>query len=490
VALGFVSFVALLSSNTFRTMKNRPLIISASVAIVLVVGLVVAKKQGWIGGPPPQKVAAEAAAVRTVVETVSASGRIQSEVEVVISPDVPGEIIFLNLKEGDKVKEGQLLLKIDPDIQRSNVERLEAALNTAKANLANAKSRSSQAEAQFVNAQASFDRTTKLFNDKVVPQSEMDAARSSHEVARNEVEAAKQSVEAAKFNVRSAEAGLKEADKNLNRTEIYSPVTGTVSKLNFKKGERVVGTSQMMGSEVMKIADLNGMEVVVEVNENDIIRVGLGDSCDIEVDAYLGRKFKGVVTSIANSAKSSGMGTDQVTNFEVKARILRTSYEDLTNDKQPGASPFRPGMSATVDIRTRTERDVLTVPIQCVATREVEGTEKAVMHKKGEGDDEQAAQEEEEMTDGSADQEPVLEAEQEEVAFVVREGKAHRVKVATGIQDGQYIRITEGLQAGDMVITAPYRLISKTLKDGDPVEVVPMDELYGKNEEGGGPPAD
>jgi len=468
-------------------MKNRPLIISASVAIVLVIGLLVSKKQGWIGGPPPQKVAAEAAAVRTVVETVSASGRIQSEVEVVISPDVPGEIIFLNLKEGDKVKEGQLLLKIDPDIQRSNVERLEAALNTAKANLANAKSRASQAEAQFVNAQASFDRTSKLFNDKVVPQSDMDAARSSFEVARNEVEAAKQSVEAAKFNVRSAEAGLKEADKNLNRTEIYSPVSGTVSKLNFKKGERVVGTSQMMGSEVMKIADLNGMEVVVEVNENDIIRVGLGDSCDIEVDAYLGRKFKGVVTSIANSAKSSGMGTDQVTNFEVKARILRSSYEDLTNDKQPGASPFRPGMSATVDIRTRTERDVLTVPIQCVATREVEGTEKAVMQKKGE-DETESSEDDGDMAEGE-DKEPVLEAEQEEVSFVIREGKARRVKVTTGIQDGQYIRVTEGLQKGDMVITAPYRLISKTLKDGDTVEVVPMDELYGSTE-GSGPSAE
>lgn len=459
-------------------MKNRPLIISAAVALVLVIGLIVAKKNNWIGGPPPQKVAAEAAQMRTVVETVSASGKIQSEVEVIISPDVPGEIIFLNLKEGDKVKEGQLLLKIDPDIQRSNVERLEAALNTAKANKANALSRQSQAEAQFVNAQAAFERTSRLFNDKVVPQSDFDASKSSFEVARNEVEAAKQSVEAAKFNVRSAEAGLKEANKNLNRTEIYSPVSGTVSKLNFKKGERVVGTSQMMGSEVMKIADLNGMEVVVEVNENDIIRVGIGDSCDIEVDAYLGRKFKGVVTSIANSARSSGIGTDQVTNFEVKARILRSSYEDLANDKQPGASPFRPGMSATVDIRTRTERDVLTVPLQSVTTRAKEGSDKKVVKTGNAAEDDDSGNNE----TAEEDNEAQLEAEQEEVVFVVVNGKAVKKVVKTGIQDSQHIKILEGVTAGDLVITAPYRLISKTLKDGDAVEVVSQDELYGKKE--------
>ena len=290
--------------------NNRILLLLAAVVIVLLAAVFVGKQKGLIGGKTALKVAAENVSIRNIVETVSASGKIQSESEVIISPDVAGEIMELPVKEGDKVEKGQLLVKIDPDIQQSNVERLEAGLNTSKANLANAQSRKAQSDARLTNSTANFERVKKLYEDKVIAQSEYDATTSEFEVAKSDVEAAKQSVRASKYSVKSAEAGLKEAQKNLTRTEIYSPVTGTISKLNYEKGERVVGTSQMQGSEIMKIADLNEMEVLVEVNENDIIRVGLGDTCDIEVDAYLGKDFKGIVTNIANSAMSSGMGTD------------------------------------------------------------------------------------------------------------------------------------------------------------------------------------
>ena len=354
---------------------NKKLVYAVLSVVVLVIVLLGGKKAGWWGGEEAIEVAFEEVSKRSIIETVSASGQIQSEVEVAISPDIPGEIIKLTVIEGDKVKRGDLLVKIDPQLQKTNVERLEASLNTVKANLANTRSRLAQSRAQYENSEASFNRTKDLFEKNVVSQAEFDAANSQYIVSENEVEAAEQSVKAAEFNVESSEAGLREAQKNLNRTEIYSPVDGTVSKLNFEAGERVVGTSQMAGSEIMVISDLQEMEAVVDVNENDIIRVGLGDSCEIEVDAYLNRKFKGVVTSIANSAMSQGMSTDQVTNFEVIVRILRASYADLENEKQPGLSPFRPGMSASVEIQTKNVDNVVAIPIQSVTTREIEDEE-------------------------------------------------------------------------------------------------------------------
>ncbi|MFT6211247.1 MAG: HlyD family secretion protein, partial [Bacteroidia bacterium] len=272
--------------------NNKILLLLVAVVIVLLIAVIIAKKKGLVGGEAATKVAVEEVIKRNIVETVSASGKIQSESEVIISPDVSGEIMELPVKEGDKVIEGQLLVKIDPDIQQSNVERLEAALNTSKANLANAQSRLAQSDARLVNSTANFQRIKKLYQDKVVAQSEFDATTSEFEVAKSDAEASRQSVKASRFQVKSAQAGLKEAQKSLTRTEIYSPVNGTISKLNFEKGERVVGTSQMQGSDIMTIADLDEMEVTVEVNENDIIRVGFNDTCDIEVDAYLGKTFK------------------------------------------------------------------------------------------------------------------------------------------------------------------------------------------------------
>ena len=298
------------------------------------------------------------------------------------------------------------------------------------------------------------------------------------EVSKNEVEAAKQNVSGADFSVKSANAALQEAKKNLTRTTIFSPVNGTISKLSVEKGERVVGTSQMAGTEIMTIANLNEMEVNVDVNENDIVRVGVGDSADIEVDAYIGRKFRGVVTSIANSANVTGAMVDQVTNFEVKIRILQESYKDLVNEKQPLLSPFRPGMSATVEIRTKTAKNILTVPIQAVTSRTAADTLDADEQKK------KKEFEEKEFADApeEGDKKVVAETEKEvkECVFILENGKAKLVYVKTGIQDNNYIEIISGLKENTEVITAPYSQVSKLLKESDAVQVVDEKDLYGK----------
>ena len=450
--------------------NKRVLVILAVAAIVLILVAVVAKKKGLVGSAPPIEVATEIAELKDITETVSASGKIQSEVAVAISPDVAGEIMRLTVKEGDKVKVGQLLVKIDPDIQQSNVERLQASLNTSKANLSNSQSRLTQTQSRLANSTASFERSRKLFADKVISQSEFDLAKSEFEVASSEVDAAQQSVEANRFTVKSAQAGLREAEKNLTRTEIYSPVDGTVSKLNFQKGERVVGTSQMAGSDIMTISNLNEMEVLVEVNENDIIRVGMGDSCDVEVDAYLGETFKGIVTSIANSAKTDEIGTDQVTNFEVKVRLLRDSYAHLVNAKQPGISPFRPGMSATVDVKTRTVKKALGIPVQAVTTRSAADLKPAV-----EGEDKEAKKPEEGEDDNIAVE---IAEDAVEVVFVNQDGKAVMRQVKTGIQNSEFIEILSGLEKGDEIIVAPYRAVAKKLTNGASIKVVAAEELF------------
>ncbi len=459
-------------------MKNNRLLIIAGIAtVILIIALVIGKKQGWVGKSDAAEVSIEKVTKRTIVETVAASGKVQPEAEVKISPDVPGEIIQLTVKEGDKVKKGQLLVRIDPDIQQSTVERLEAGLNTAKASLANAKSRKAQVDAQFTNAKALYERNKKLFDQKVISEQEFDAATSTYEVARNEVEASNESVNGADFSVKSAKAALQEAQKNLTRTTIFSPVNGTISKLSVEKGERVVGTSQMAGTEIMTIANLNEMEVNVDVNENDIVRVGIGDSAEIEVDAYIGRKFRGVVTSIANSANVTGALVDQVTNFEVKIRILQESYKDLVNEKQPKLSPFRPGMSATVEIRTKTAKDILSVPIQAVTSRTASDSL---------NDENKEKLKKDEFADGNEDMQPekktVVEKEEEvkECVFILENGTAKLVYVKTGIQDNNYIEIIEGLEENTQVITAPYSQVSKLLKNGTEVEVVDEKELYGK----------
>lgn len=458
---------------------NKKLIFALIGAAIVAVLLIVAKKKGWIGQPDAKKVTVEKVEKRDITETVTASGKIQPEAEVTISPDVAGKIIELPVKEGDKVNEGQLLVKINPDIYEATVKRLEASLNTAKANLSNSQARLQQVKAQFDNAEASYNRNKQLYEEKTISKSDYDAALSSFKTADGEVDAAIQSVRAAEFNVKSAEAGLQEAKDNLSKATIYSPVSGTISKLNFEVGETVVGTQQMMGSEIMTIANLNEMEVQVEVNENDIIRVGFGDSVLIEVDAYLDREFKGIVTSIANSANITGTSLDEVTNFEVKIRMIKESYADINNEKQPGFSPFRPGMSASVEIQTKTVRNALSVPLQAVTTRDaklMEKDEKEKGKRKGPPKDEDESEEGpefEETEDKSTGKEKI-----EECVFVLKNGKAIKRVVTTGIQNTEFIAVETGLEEGEEVITGPYSLVSKILKDGDEVQQVSERVLY------------
>ena len=453
---------------------------------VLIVFAIVGKKAGWIGGAEVKEVAVEKAEKRNIAETVSASGKIQPEVSVKISPDVSGEIVELPVKEGDRVKKGQLLVRILPDIYQSYVDRSVAALNGSKANFENAKSRLVQARSQFDKAKQTYDRSKKLFDEKLISPQEWEGVKSAYEVAQAEVSASEQSVSAADYSVRSSEASLKEAQDNLRKTSIFAPVDGTISKLNVEKGERVVGTSQMAGTEMMTLADLNEMEVSVDVNENDIVRVNTGDTATIEVDAYMGKKFKGVVTEVANSANISGLTVDQVTNFTVKVRVLRESYEQMADPEHPERSVFHPGMSATVDIMTKRVSDVISVPIQSVTTRDTTEKGGGTTGMKG-GDNKMEDETEITVKDEKAEKAEKADQLDEsdkrvECVFLLDNGKVRLVPVKTGIQDNSYIEIKSGLKAGDQVVSSPYSAIAKFLKDGDPVKVVPKEQLFNKKD--------
>lgn len=413
-------------------MSKKLRIILIIVAVVVVAALVVAKKQGAIGNSDELKVKIGKAEKMTLEETVIASGKIQPEVEVKLSPEVSGEIIELPIEEGQEVKKGDLLVRINPDIYQAAVNRSLAALNSSKAALSSAK-------AQLVEAQNSFNRNDKLYKNKVISDAEYDAAKRAFDVA-------KLNVESAEFQMQSAQATYREAQDNLQRTTIYAPQDGTVSRLNVEVGERVVGTAQMAGTELATIANLENMEVLVEVNENDIIRVGLNDTAIVEVDAYLDKEFVGVVTEIANSAQLTGVSADQVTNFEVKVRILKTSYDKMLKDGEK--SPFRPGMTASVEIKTDKRADVIAVPIEAVTTR-ADTSKKAKSYKIG--------RESENLE------------EDYEVVFLYKEGKAQLQVVSTGIQDDENIEVTSGLEEGQEVVTGPYSLVSKQLVNGDKV---------------------
>lgn len=421
------------------------------IAAIIVVGIIIKK---WTGKDPSILVSVEKVSTRTIVETVSANGKVQPETEVKISPDVSGEVVELHVKEGMEVKKGDLLASINPDIYESALARMTASVNAAKADLANSKSRVVQAEAQFEREEATFKRNKKLVEEGTISTSEFEAIKSAYEVAKATLEGAKQAALAAVFSVKSSEASLKEANDNLQKTAIIAPVSGIVSKLNIEKGERVVGTSQMAGTEMMRIANVQEMEVSADVNENDIVRVAVGDTALIEVDAYLDQKFKGVITEVANSASSTGATTDQVTNFLVKIRILSESYKNLTVNDRNNQSPFRPGMSATVDIQTKTVKNVMAVPIQSVTTREIADSTKK-----------EPADSLQKMTTS-------------ECVFVLKDNVVKLYKVKTGIQDHTFIQIISGLKGDEEIVSAPYSAISKVLKDGDKVKVVPKDQLF------------
>ena len=421
-------------------MKNKKLfriviIITVAVIILAFIG----KRVGWFGKEETYQVTTEKGEKRTIIETTTANGKIQPETEVKLSPDVSGEIVELYIKEGEYVEQGKLLLKIKPDTYISMRDRAEASLNSAKARLA-------QVEAQYIQSELSYKRNKQLWEQKTISKAEFENAEAAFKMAKADVEAAR-------FTVKSGEASLKETEENLIKTSVYAPMPGTISRLNVEKGERVVGTEMMSGTELMRIADLNRMEVIVEVNENDIIRVITGDTAIVEVDAYMDDKFNGIVTEIANSATTTGISVDQVTSFDVKILLLKESYQHLITETNP--TPFRPGMSATVDIQTETKWDILSVPIQAVTTR-ADTTEQTYDEEESSFDDEELKQ----------------------VVFVVNENMALSKEVETGIQDNNYIEILSGITEEDEVVIAPYSAISKKLNDSSLVEVVTKEELF------------
>ncbi len=437
--------------------KKVALIISA--LVVLGVFLFAARKAGWIGKPKTEEVEIAEVKQQLIIEKVSASGKVQPEVEVKISPDVSGEIIELNVAEGDSVPMGKLLVTIRPDNYESMVDRARATLNTNKANLLQARASTSQSEARLTRARQDYERNKSLFDQKVISDQDYEISRTNYEVARQELESAKQNVQAAIFNVQSAEASLKDAVENLRKTKIYAPVSGIVSKLNVEKGERVVGTTQMAGTEIMRIANLSNMEVRVDVNENDIVRVQIGDTAEIEVDSYsnVNKKFRGMVTSIANTAKETA-SADAITEFEVKVRIINESYADLIKENR--RSPFRPGMTASVDIITNQKPNTLSVPLAAVTTRSATGEE----GNRGRREEETASAQPV-STRQSQDNTP------QEVVFILENGVAKKVDVKTGISDFENIEIISGLKPGQQVISGPFSTVSKKLKDGDLVTV-------------------
>jgi HlyD family secretion protein len=424
--------------------------------VLLVVLIIFAVQKGNTGSGLP--VSVEAAKFGDIIETVSANGKIQPAQDVIISPYISGEVVELYVKEGDEVMEGDLLAKIDPEIYISAYERAEANLNSQQANLANAKARQAQSEASYKNSRVSYERNKSLWEQDVISQAEYDGSQAAYEVAKAEVDASKQTVASAKYSINSANATLREANDNLTKTTVSAPRSGTVSKLNVEKGERVTGASQFSsGTEIMRIANLQHMEVNVEVNENDIVRVALYDTCTIEVDAYLNEEFLGVVTEIATSANTLGVSAEQVTNFDVKIMVLPESYANLIPEDNPKFSPLRPGMSATVEIRTEYADNVLIIPIGAVTTRS----------------DTTENNQEEAIKDDKDKKKDFV-----EVVFIYDEGFARLQEVEIGIQDNTNIQIKAGLEDGEEVVTGPYSLVSKTLRDGNELKKTERKDLF------------
>ncbi len=422
-------------------MKKKTLFIIVGIALLVIVLLVVGKKAGWFGKSGNFKEVEITQVEKTdIIETVSATGKIQPEVEVKLSSEVSGEIIELPVVEGQQVEKGALLVKVNPEIYQSNLERSQAGFQNVKANLA-------QAEANLKEAEANYERNKSLFEKGIISKAEWDRIVSAYEVAQ----AGRQS---AYFNVQSAAASVNEARENLGRTTIFAPMSGTISSLSAELGERVVGTQQMAGTEILRVANLANMEVEVDVNENDIVKVSIGDSTIVEVDAYLKKQFKGLVTEISNSANSA-QTADQVTNFKVKVRILKESYEDLLEGKPESYSPFRPGMTATVEIITNRKDDVIAVPISAIVVKS----------------DTSAA------TKGKKVEEKIAATDKKFETVFIKKGEEAKLRVVkTGIQDDAQIEITSGLEVGEEVITGPYNTVTKSLKPGDKVEVAGKEE--------------
>nr|WKN36477.1 efflux RND transporter periplasmic adaptor subunit [Tunicatimonas sp. TK19036] len=434
---------------TQKKKKRNPILIISIIVAVLLLLIFIARQLEWIGGENATPVRFTTVSQHSIIERVSASGAVQPEVEVKISPEVPGEIIELNVEEGDSVQQDQLLVRIRPDNFESALSRTLANLNQQRANLAQTQAQASSSQAQLGQARLNYERNKKLYDDQVISDADFEQIQSDYQVAQQSYESALQNVEAARYAVRSAEATVDEARENLSLTSIYAPVGGIVSKLDVEQGERVVGTSQMAGTEMLRIADLSRMEVRVDVNENDIIRVSLGDTAMIEVDAYSyeNYQFKGVVTAIANTANEK-LTDEAVTEFEVRIRLLNESYQELLDTKGP--FPFRPGMTASVDILTNQKDNVLTVPLSAVTTRPKQT----------------------ENQDQASESAFASQEDMDEVVFRKSgEERVEKVIVKTGISDYEFIEILEGLNEGDEIVSGPYIAISTQLQDSSKVEL-------------------
>ena len=422
------------------------------------------------------KVTAEKAQRRTIIETVNASGKVYPEVEVKISPDISGQITELNVQEGDSVKKGQVLAKIYADIYTSQRDAAAARVTQSQAIVANSEAALAALKAQLDQATSTYQRNKDLYSQKVISKSEFEQYETQYRSAQSQYAAAQQNIKSLQAGTKSTATGLTEANKNLSRTVLTSPMDGVISSLSVKKGERVAGNSFNIGTEMMRVANMNTIELRVDVGENDIVKVVVGDSADIDVEAYNNRKFKGVVTQIASSTKpassvSASTSTD-VTNYEVHIRIDPASYQDLIDPSKPKQFPFRPGMNATADIKTRKAEHVITVPIAAVAAR-VKGSDKNI---------DQQKKEKEQSKDPDANEEVNISSnELETIVFVVKpDGTVERRTVTTGIQDVYNIEITSGLKEGEQVVTAPFDTVNKTLKSGDKVNVVAKDKLFQK----------
>jgi HlyD family secretion protein len=421
------------------------------------------------------KVTAEKAQRRSIIETVTSSGKVYPEVEVKISPDISGEITELNVAEGDSVKKGQVLARIYADIYSSQRDEAAARVTQAQATVANSQAGLQALKAQLEQDKISYDRNKDLYDQKVISKAEFEQFETKYRTSQAQYTAALQNIRSLQAGTQSSRTSLEAANKNLGRTTLTSPMDGVISSLSVKKGERVAGNSFNIGTEMMRVANMNSMEVRVDVGENDIVKVSIGDSADVEVDAYNKRKFKGVVTQIASSTKTGTAAlttSNDVTNYEVHIRLEPSSYQDLIDPSRPKKFPFRPGMNASADIKTMKKDNVVSVPIAAVAAR-VKGTDTNIEDKK---------KQQKKSSDDNADEESntVTSDELEEVVFVIGKDKIEKRVVTTGIQDINNIEITSGLKEGEKVVTGPYNAVSKTLRSGSKVQVVSQEKLFEK----------
>lgn len=454
-------------------MKKKKLLWITLALVIVVIGLVGLKSAGVIGKDEGLKVATEKVELRTIIETVNASGKVYPEIEVKVSPDISGEIVELQVKEGDSVRRGQVLAKIYADIYSTQRNQAAAEVNRQQAMVDNSKAQLASLESALDLAKNTFNRQKQLAAEKVISAAEFEQAQNSFLTAQANLNAAKQNIRSGEAGIAGSRASLERANKDLSRTAVLAPMSGVVSLLNVKAGERVVGNSMMAGTEMMRIADMSLIEVQVEVGENDIPKVKLGDSALVEIDAYNNRKFKGLVTQIASSnttASSAASSSNDVTNYKVHIRLLRESYNDLFDPARPRSFPFRPGMNASADIQTRTKANVIAANINAVTTRE-KGTDKVVGNDKD--------KEEKEKEGGQQEETKTTTTDLDEVVFVLqKDGTVKKFVVKTGIQDISNIEVTQGLKVGDEIVVSPYNIISKTLKDGTKVKVVPKDKLF------------